>query len=104
MIRNLAIVAALSTMAIAVSGCNTPPERAVSGGAIGAAGGALVGQAIGRNTGSTLAGAAIGGVAGAMIGAGTATGECRFQRLDSRGRPVFDRDGRPITYLAPCRR
>lgn len=102
--RNVAVFSVLSMIVIAATGCNTPQERAVSGGAIGAAGGAVVGQAIGRNTGSTLAGAAIGGVAGAMIGAGTAPGECRFQQTDSRGRPVFDRHGQPITYLAPCRR
>ena len=102
--RNLGVLSALAMIVMAAAGCNTPQERAVSGGAIGAAGGAVVGQAIGRNTGSTLAGAAIGGVAGAMIGAGTAPGECRFQQLDSRGRPVFDRHGQPVTYLAPCRR
>ena len=100
----LAVTAAvLSLVALAATACNTPQERALGGGAIGAAGGALVGQAIGGNTGSTLAGAAIGGVAGAMIGAGTAPGECRFQRLDSHSRPMHDRYGRPITYLAPCR-
>lgn len=102
--RNVGVLSVLSMIVLAATGCNTPQERAVSGGAIGAAGGAVVGQAIGRNTGSTLAGAAIGGVAGAMIGAGTAPGECRFQSVDSRGRPVFDRHGQPVTYLAPCRR
>ncbi|MEJ6782106.1 MULTISPECIES: hypothetical protein [Phyllobacteriaceae] len=100
---NLIVTAAALTLAgLAVAACNTPQERAVGGGAIGAAGGALVGQAIGGNTGSTVAGAVIGGLAGAMIGAGTAPGECRYHRYDSRGRPMYDRDGRPVTYLAPC--
>lgn len=103
MIRTLSEVAVLLVIALATSACNTPQERVLGGAAIGATGGALVGQAIGGNTGATVAGAAIGGVAGAMIGAGTAPGQCRFQRVDSRGRPMVDRYGRPVTYLAPCR-
>lgn len=103
MTRFMATAAALSFIALAATACNTPQERALSGGAIGAAGGALAGQAIGNNTSSTVAGAVIGGLAGAMIGAGTAPGECRFHQQDSRGRPMYDRDGRPVTFLAPCR-
>ena len=80
MIRTMGEVAVLLVIALAMSACNTPQERALGGAAIGATGGALVGQAIGGNTGATVAGAAIGGVAGAMIGAGTAPGECRSAR------------------------
>ena len=103
MTRFMATAAALSFVALAATACTTPQERAVSGGAIGAVGGALVGQAIGGNTGSTVAGAVVGGLAGAMIGAGTAPGECRYHQQDSRGRPMYDRYGNPITFLAPCR-
>ncbi|GAA4106589.1 hypothetical protein ACFFTN_10205 [Aminobacter aganoensis] len=102
MTRFLATAAVLSFVALAATACNTPQERAVGGGAVGAVGGALVGQAIGGNTGATVAGAVIGGLAGAMIGAGTAPGECRYHQYDNRGRPMYDRNGRPVTYLAPC--
>ncbi len=53
----------------AVAGCSnmTPQQqRALSGGAIGAAGGAVVGTVVG---GSPLLGAAVGGAAGAAVGA-----------------------------------
>lgn len=99
--RFVAFGAVLATLALA--GCNTPQERAVAGGAIGAGTGALLGQAIGGNTGATVAGAVFGGLAGAMIGAGTAPGECRYHQYDNRGRPMYDRNGRPVTFLAPCK-
>jgi osmotically inducible lipoprotein OsmB len=53
----------------AAAGCaNMTPQqqRALSGGAIGAAGGAVVGTVVG---GSPLLGAAVGGAAGAAVGA-----------------------------------
>ncbi|RJF87684.1 hypothetical protein D3874_12180 [Oleomonas cavernae] len=53
----------------ACSGLNHQERRAVTGGAIGAGGGALVGALTG---GSALTGALIGGGAGAAIGALTA--------------------------------
>lgn len=50
-------------------GCgNRPGERALTGGAIGAGGGALLGAAVG---GSPLTGAVLGGLGGAVIGAVT---------------------------------
>lgn len=103
MTRFMATAAVLSFVALAAAACNTPQERALGGGALGAAGGALVGQAIGGNTGATVAGAVVGGLAGAMLGAGTAPGQCRYQQLDSRGRPMYDRNGNPMSYEAACR-
>jgi osmotically inducible lipoprotein OsmB len=53
----------------AAAGCSnmTPQQqRSLSGGAIGAAGGAVVGTVVG---GSPLLGAAVGGAAGAAVGA-----------------------------------
>ncbi|HSF33007.1 MAG TPA: YMGG-like glycine zipper-containing protein [Candidatus Tectomicrobia bacterium] len=53
----------------AVAGCSnmsSQQQRALSGGAIGAAGGAVVGTVVG---GSPLLGAAVGGAAGAAVGA-----------------------------------
>lgn len=63
--KNFATGAVLVS-ALALAGCGTTPgERAVTGGMLGAAGGALIGAA----TGNPAAGAAIGGVTGAAVGA-----------------------------------
>ncbi len=51
--------------AIFVNGC---ANQAQTGGLIGTAAGAGIGQAIGRNTEGTLIGAAVGGVAGYILG------------------------------------
>lgn len=61
--KHLALGAAILFL---VSGCLT--NKAQQGGTGGAAAGALIGQAIGRNTQATLLGAAIGGVLGYAIG------------------------------------
>jgi hypothetical protein len=59
------IIAAL----LGLAGCgNDPGTRALSGGAIGAGGGALLGAALGGNPAT---GALIGGAAGAIGGAAT---------------------------------
>jgi hypothetical protein len=64
-ITYLAVCAAL---ALATSACgDTPGQRALTGGAIGAGGGALVGAA----AGNPLAGAVVGGLGGAAVGAAT---------------------------------
>lgn len=55
---------AMLAMTSACSGMNNTQQRAVTGGAIGAAGGA----GIGLLTGAPVAGALIGGAAGAGIG------------------------------------
>ena len=65
-------IACLGAALIAIAGCsglNEREQRALSGGAIGAAGGAAVGLITG---GSALTGALIGGAGGAAIGALTA--------------------------------
>jgi hypothetical protein len=55
-----------------LSGCYSPTERAIGGGAIGGLGGAGLGAALsGGSTTGTLAGAAIGAASGAAIGAAT---------------------------------
>ncbi|RJG46573.1 MULTISPECIES: hypothetical protein [unclassified Mesorhizobium] len=102
MIKRLSLAAVLTVTALTLGGCNTPEQRALGGGAIGAGVGALAGQAIGGNTGSTVAGALIGGVAGAALGAATTPGRCVYQQYDRRGRPLYDRYGNPRTYEAPC--
>jgi hypothetical protein len=65
-LTQLAIIAALAT---ATAACGERPiDRALTGGAIGAGGGALVGAAAGH----PVAGAVVGGLGGAAIGAATA--------------------------------
>lgn len=83
------------TAALAVSGCSTTDQqnqRAGTGALVGAAGGALAGQLIGRDTKSTLIGAAGGALLGGVVGAATApqNQNCRYQRADGG------------TYVAPC--
>ncbi len=51
-----------------LAACAEPMTRAQKGALIGAAGGALVGQAIGKDTKGTLIGAGVGAAAGAGIG------------------------------------
>lgn len=99
-LRFSAIAAVAATVALA--GCSettSPQDRSAGTGAlVGAAGGALVGQAIGRNTGSTLVGAAGGALLGAAVGTAVAPRQqnggdmCRFR----------DRNGN--IYTAPCDR
>jgi len=65
-VAHLAVIAALS---VATAACgDRPVDRALTGGAIGAGGGALVGAA----AGNPVAGAVVGGLGGAAIGAATA--------------------------------
>ena len=66
-IRALAALALIVPLA-ACSGLNTQQQRTLSGGALGAAGGAALGWLAG---GSMAAGALIGGAAGAAVGAFT---------------------------------
>jgi hypothetical protein len=59
----------LATAVTALAGCGySPGQRALSGGAIGAGGGAIIGAATGMGPGT---GALIGGGAGALTGAAT---------------------------------
>ncbi|HJQ59734.1 MAG TPA: hypothetical protein VJ890_22690 [Vineibacter sp.] len=67
---------ALSLAAVLASACgDTWGQRAVTGGAIGAGGGALVGGATGLGV---LPGALVGGAVGAGVGAATAPRRDRY--------------------------
>ena len=98
-LRFSAIAAVAATVALA--GCSettSPQDRSAGTGAlVGAAGGALVGQAIGRNTGSTLVGAAGGALLGAAVGTAAAPRQQQPGREMCRYR---DRNGQ--IYIAPC--
>lgn len=71
-------ILALAVVGLALGACNSPGERAVGGGLIGAGAGALLGGAVAGSRG-VAAGAIIGGLSGAVIGAGT-TPERRSSR------------------------
>jgi osmotically inducible lipoprotein OsmB len=81
----IAITAALG-LALSVSACNTPGERAAGGALIGGAAGATVGAATGGSRGALLGGA-LGAGAGAIVGAGTAPQQ------------TYGRDGCPRGYF-----
>jgi len=85
----------IASASLIMSGCaSTGTSKTTDGALIGAAGGALIGQAIGHNTGSTLAGAAIGGLAGAAIGHNEEKKDRRYYR-DERGYTYYiGSDGR----------
>ena len=72
-------IAAVFATALAVAGCGTTPgERIVSGGLLGAGGGA----AIGSLSGDAGRGAVIGGVAGGALGALTTPAYPRYGYYD----------------------
>jgi hypothetical protein len=83
--------AAIGAVALtaALAGCSQTPQqqRATTGAAVGGLGGALVGQAIGRNTESTLIGAGAGALLGAVVATsgGPQPGDrqmCRYRAPD----------------------
>ena len=79
--RRLAPVIALSLLALSLAGCGyNRGDRALSGGMLGAAGGAGIAALTG---GAPLVGAAIGGAVGALGGAATSGHDVNL------GRPVW---------------
>lgn len=74
-------VAVLTALAISVAGCGySQGDRALSGGLLGAGGGAIIG---GAAFGNPAAGALIGGAAGALGGAATSGRDINL------GRPIW---------------
>lgn len=69
MLRKAIVPALLAASALGLAGCGySPGHRALTGGAIGAGGGAIIGAATGMGAGT---GALIGAGAGALTGAAT---------------------------------
>jgi surface antigen len=62
------ILPLLLFLSISLSGCTDQTTKGQAGAGIGAAGGALIGQAIGRDTEATLIGAAVGTMLGYIVG------------------------------------
>jgi hypothetical protein len=91
-------IVAVAVAAFALAGCSQTEQqqRTTTGALVGAAGGALVGQAIGRDTKSTVIGAASGALLGAVVGSASSPqprGEqmCRYRDYNT---------GR--IFVAPC--
>lgn len=90
--RDMAAAVALASILV-LTGCGTTTgDRLVSGGMLGAAGGAIIGAA----TGNPAAGAAIGAVSGAAIGA--VTDPCDLDL----GSPYWRRHGGERAYDRRC--
>jgi len=68
MSRTATLATLASALAMLTAACgDTPGQRAVTGGAIGAGSGAVVGSTVG----APVAGAVVGGAGGAVVGAAT---------------------------------
>lgn len=63
----LLIATAAAASALTLAGCASGPNQNLGTG-VGAVGGALIGNAIGKNTAATVGGAAIGGIIGNQVG------------------------------------
>ncbi len=59
--------------------CDHSKKKATNGTMIGAIGGGLVGNALGKDTGSTLIGAGVGAVAGHEIAKGSSKRNCHYE-------------------------
>jgi osmotically inducible lipoprotein OsmB len=70
--KKILSLAAAGALALSVSACYTPGERAAGGAAIGGLAGAAIGGAATGRAGGALAGAAVGAASGAIVGAATA--------------------------------
>jgi len=70
--KKILAIAAAGSLALSVTACQTPGERAAGGALIGGVAGAAIGGAATGRAGGALAGAAIGAVGGAAVGAATA--------------------------------
>jgi hypothetical protein len=70
--REVKMIVAGALVAVSLAGCGrSPGDRAVSGGLIGAGGGALLGAAVGGNPAvGALAGAGVGAATGALTAPG----------------------------------
>ncbi len=76
--RSIAVAASIGVLALSLSACGySQGDRAVSGGLIGAGGGAALGAVTGLGPG---AGAVLGGAAGAVTGAATSPRDVNLGR------------------------
>ncbi|KZM48126.1 bacteriocin [Labrenzia sp. OB1] len=83
----------IAATAALLAGCQSQSQtdRALVGGGLGAATGAIIGAAAGGGVGPALVGAAIGGAGGAIVGGATAPKNC----------VAYDRNGNPFRVACP---
>ncbi|WP_299817214.1 lipoprotein [uncultured Roseibium sp.] len=83
----------IAAAAALLAGCQSQSQtdRALVGGGLGAATGAIIGAAAGGGVGPALVGAAIGGAGGAIVGGATAPKNC----------VAYDRNGNPFRVACP---
>jgi hypothetical protein len=83
----------IAASALLLGGCSSysRTDRALGGGAIGAAAGTAIGAAASGTVGGAVAGGIIGGAAGAILGASTTPRACY----------TYDRYGRRIAVQCP---
>ncbi|WP_417686037.1 glycine zipper domain-containing protein [Roseibium sp.] len=85
------LVIAASALLLAACQSDSQRDRALVGGGLGAATGAVIGAAAGNGVGPALAGAAIGAAGGAIIGSATTPKNCT----------AYDQYGRPYAVACP---
>lgn len=84
-VRSSMIVAAAALSLAACSGTGTRQgDRALTGAAIGGAGGALIGGLASGTAGGAVAGGVIGAAGGAIVGAATTPTKCYYRRSDGK--------------------
>jgi osmotically inducible lipoprotein OsmB len=91
--KKILSVFAAGALALSVSACNTPGERAAGGAVIGGLGGAAVGAAVGGGRGA-LVGGALGAAGGAVVGANTSGGDpygCPYGSFQGRDGRIYCR-------------
>ncbi|MEP3046075.1 MAG: glycine zipper domain-containing protein [Roseibium sp.] len=88
--KKLTLIVATAAL---LAGCQSDSQRdrALVGGGLGAATGAVIGAATGGGAGAALAGAAIGGVGGAVVGSATTPKNC----------VAYDQNGNPYRVVCP---
>ena len=72
MMKTILSAAAAGALALSVTACNTPGDRAAGGAVLGGLAGAAIGGATTGRPSGALAGAAVGGAGGRIVGAATA--------------------------------
>lgn len=85
------LVLAVAGLALAACQSDSQRDRALVGGGLGAATGAIIGAAATGDVGGAVVGGVIGGAGGAIIGAGTTPKNC----------VAYDRYGRPYRVVCP---
>ncbi|PVB61708.1 lipoprotein [Labrenzia sp. 011] len=88
--KKIFVIAAAAAL---LAGCQSQSQtdRALVGGGLGAATGAIIGAAAGGGVGPALVGAAIGGAGGAIVGGATAPKNC----------VAYDQYGNPYRVACP---